>query len=108
MKKFVFMYYGSDISKDASQEEMKASRDNWMGWFGTFQNKIVDSGNPFALESKSVSSKGVETVSSHTTPSTGYTIVNAEDMDEAVEIAKGCPLAKSADGAVQVYESMPM
>lgn len=108
MKKFVFVYQGSDVTKNANQEAMKASRDSWMAWFGTFQDKMVDGGNPFAPDGKSVSSKGVEMLSDDMTAATGYTIINAKDMGEAVEIAKGCPLVTSNGGAVRVYEAMPM
>lgn len=39
----------------------------------------------------------------------GYTIINAASMDEATEIAKGCPaLQDDPEGAVRVYEAMPM
>ena len=35
---------------------------------------------------------------------TGYTMVNAEDMDEAEGIARGCPMITS----IRVYEAMSM
>jgi hypothetical protein len=39
----------------------------------------------------------------------GYTIINAKDMKEATEIAKGCPaLVEDSEGTVRVYEAMPM
>ena len=107
MKKIVFLYYGSDISEGATKEEKKASMDKWMAWFGTFNDKMVDGGNPFAPDGKSVSAKGVKAVATDVS-STGYTIINVKDIHEAVEIAKGCPLAKSARGAIHVYETMPM
>jgi hypothetical protein len=106
MKKFVFVYQGKGMAQDISKEEMKASMDRWMAWFSTFQDKMVDGGNPFAPEGKSVTAKGVEIVSH---PATGYTIINAKDMDEAVSIVKTCPaLEESNGGGVQVYEAMPM
>lgn len=105
MKKFVFIYFGSDVTRNASQEDRKASMDKWMAWFGTFQDKMVDGGNPFPPGGKSVSAKGVKDVD--TKPATGYTIINAKNIDEATEIAKGCPLTEG-DGAIQVYEAMPM
>ncbi|HVZ12484.1 MAG TPA: YciI family protein [Patescibacteria group bacterium] len=108
MKKFVFVYHGSDVDANASSEVMAASKDKWMAWFGTFHDKMVDGGNPFAPSGKSVTSKGVETVSAEMTPATGYTIINANSMDDAVEIAKGCPLAQENTGAVRVYEALPM
>jgi len=108
MKKFVFVYFGSDVTRDATPEERKASMDKWMAWFGTFQDKMVDGGNPFAPGGKSVSANGVKAVSGDTKPATGYTIINAKDIDEAAEVAKGCPLVESNEGSVQVYEAMPM
>ena len=35
---------------------------------------------------------------------TGYSIINAEDMDEAEAIAQGCPIVAS----IRVYEAMSM
>jgi hypothetical protein len=41
-------------------------------------------------------------------PVTGYSIVSADSMDEAIELAKGCPLASIDGAAVCVYEALPM
>ena len=41
-------------------------------------------------------------------PATGYSIVKAASLDEAVEMTKGCPLLESASSAVRVYETAPM
>ncbi len=109
MKKFVFVYYGKVKHDDISKEDMKQVMDKWMAWFGTFKEKMVDGGNPFAPGAKSVSAKGVETIPADMWPAKGYTIINAADMDEATEIAKGCPaLVDDSDGAVRVYETLPM
>jgi hypothetical protein len=108
MKKFVFIYYGKTMPKDVSPEQMKQMMDAWMVWFGTFKNQMVDGGNPFGDGAKSVTASGVETITSEKWPATGYTIINAKDMDEATKIAQGCPALKDVDGAVRVYEAMPM
>jgi hypothetical protein len=109
MKKFVFIYYGKVSSEELSKEDMKASMDKWMAWFGTFKDKMIDGGNPFVTGAKSVTAKGVETIPSDKWPATGYTIINASDMDEATKIAQGCPvLEENSEGAVRVYEAMPM
>ena len=110
MKKFIFMYYGSKVRhEDIRKEDMKATMDKWMAWFGTFKDKMVDGGNPFASVAKSVTAKGVETIPADKWPATGYTIINAKDMDEAVQIAKGCPaLGDDEEYAVRIYEAMPM
>ena len=98
MGKFVYIYYAG--ASDGG------SNDEWMSWFGKLGKKIMDPGNPFDEGGKAVNKDGVMGVKDM--PATGYSIVEAKDMDEAVEMAKGCPLVKSEDGAVCVYEALPM
>jgi hypothetical protein len=109
MKKFVFIYHGKVRPEDIAQEEMKDTMDKWMAWFGTFKDKMVDGGNPFAAGSKSVTANGIETMAPDMRPAKGYTIINASDINEAAEIAKGCPaLSDDSEGSVSVYEALPM
>lgn len=109
MKKFVLIFYGKVRPEDISKEEMKNTMDKWMAWFGTFKDQMVDGGNPFATGAKVVTAEGIETIPADKWPAKGYTIINAKDMDEATKIAKGCPaLEDDSEGAVRVYEAMPM
>ncbi len=109
MKKFILVYYGKVRPEDISKEEMKSTMDKWMAWFGTFKDQMVDGGNPFAAGAKSVTVKGIETIPADKRPAKGYTIINANDMNEATKIAKGCPaLQDDSEGAVRVYETLPM
>jgi hypothetical protein len=109
MKKFVLVFYGKVRPEDISKEEMEATMGKWMAWFGTFKDQMVDGGNPFAADAKSVTAEGVETIPADMWPATGYTIINASDMDEATKIAKSCPVLEGAgEGAVRVYEALPM
>src|SRR5258708_30369491 len=109
MKKFVFVLYGKVRPEDMSKEEMKSSMDKWMAWFATLKDKMVDGGNPFAQVAKSVTAKGVETIPADRWPAKGYTIINAKDMDEGTKIAEACPaLEDDVEGAIRVYEAMPM
>jgi hypothetical protein len=109
LKKFVFVYYGKIRHDDIKKEDMKDVMDKWMAWFGTFKDKMVDGGNPFAEGGQSVTKDGAETIPDDMWPAKGYTIINAKDMDEAVEIAKGCPaIEDDPEGTVRVYETMPM
>lgn len=107
MKKFVLVYHGKTMPGDISPEEMKSTMDKWMSWFGSFKDKMVDGGNPFGPDAKSVTEKGIEQVSKDKYPATGYTIINANNISEATEIAKSCPVIETG-GAVRVYEAMPM
>jgi hypothetical protein len=99
MGKYVYVYYAgkdTDAGDDAA----------WGQWFGKLGDKIVDAGNPFNSGGQAVHAGGVMPVQDH--PVTGYSIVNAGSMEEATELAKGCPLVKSKDGAVCVYEALSM
>jgi hypothetical protein len=109
MKKFVFVYYGSKKHEGMSEEEVGKVMEAWKAWFGTFGDKMVDGGNPFATGGMSVTAKGAEAIPADMWPAKGYTIINAESMDEAVEVSKGCPvLEDDPEGAVRVYEAVPM
>lgn len=99
MGKYVYIYYAGTASDGGSAEE-------WGKWFGELGSKLVDGGNPFKEGGKAVSQDGVMDVQSR--PATGYSIVTADDMAQATEMAKGCPLMSAKDGAVCVYEALPM
>ena len=96
MKKFVFLAVGYETPS----EEIK---DAWMNWFGSIRDHLVDSGNPFG-PGMEITSDGVNKLSHDKGAIAGYTIINAESMDEAVQIAKGCPIITS----MRVYEAMVM
>ena len=99
MGKYVYLYYAgkdSDAGDDAA----------WGKWFGELGDNLVDGGNPFAEGGQAVHAGGKMPVKDM--PATGYSIVNAGSMDEATELAKGCPLLGAKDSAVCVYEALPM
>jgi len=98
MGKYVYIYYAG-MSDGGSAEE-------WGAWFGKLGSKLIDAGNPFGDGGKAVNQEGVMTVKEM--PATGYSIVSAESMEEATEMAKGCPLMSAKDSAVCVYEALPM
>jgi hypothetical protein len=82
MGKYVFIYYAGKDSDGGNDEA-------WGTWFGQLGSKLVDGGNPFNTDGQAVNKSGVMTVDKM--PATGYSIVNAETMEEATEMAKGCP-----------------
>ena len=106
MKKFVFVYYGGGMPDDVPKEEAMAE---WGKWFESLGKKLVDGGNPFDDGGQEVSADGVTDISRENS-SSGYTIVNADSMEQAVEIAKDCPMHKHTKGRarVRVYEALPM
>ncbi|HEY4964687.1 MAG TPA: hypothetical protein VIH90_08425 [Candidatus Saccharimonadales bacterium] len=99
MGKYVYIYYAGTESDGGSNEE-------WGKWFGELADKLVDAGNPFNDGGQAVHHGGVMPVKEM--PVTGYSIVSAASIDEAIDMAKGCPLTSTKDGAVCVYEALPM
>ncbi len=102
MKNFVYIYDNGGDMGDMPMEEVKAA---WMAWFEKLGDKLVDAGNPFNDGAQAITKGGVMAV---TKPATGYSIVKASSMDEAIDTAQGCPLLQSDTAAVLVYETLPM
>jgi hypothetical protein len=100
MGKYVYLYYDSSDGAESGDNEA------WGKWFEKLGDKIVDAGNPFNPAGQAVHQGGVMPVKDN--PATGYSIVNAESMEEATELAKDCPLLAAKDSAVCVYEALPM
>ena len=93
MKKFLFLTYGFE---NPTPEIMGA----WGKWFESFADKMTDSGHfPGGRE---ISHSGTKDLPLGPDSITGYAILNAENLDEAEKIAKGCPMIAST----RVYEIM--
>ena len=96
MKKFVFLTFGFETP---TQEIMDA----WSNWFASIGDKILDSGNPFR-PGREITHAGIKELPQDKDAITGYMIINAENIDAAVQIAKACPIITS----IRVYEAMSM
>jgi hypothetical protein len=103
MGKFVFAYTGG--SAPESPEEQQAVMSAWTGWLGELDGVIVDRGNPF-MTSSTVSADG-SVGAGGASGLTGYSIVSADSLDAAGELAKGCPIF-AGGGKVEVYEAHEM
>ena len=102
MANFVLAYRGG--STPDSESEQQAVMEAWMGWFGALGDAVVDGGAPFG-GSMSRSSDGA--AAGAPSALTGYSIITADSLDAATELAGGCPVLNSG-GSVDVYEAMPM
>jgi hypothetical protein len=98
MKKFVLLYTGT--RDQAPTDESIAA---WGEWFGSLGDKLVDAGNPFG-QGREVSAGSTTELSPSASGVTGYTLINAQDIDEAEKIALTHPTVPS----IQVFEAMPM
>ena len=99
MSNYVLAYKGGAMAQtDAEREAAMAA---WGGWFGSLGDAVVDAGNPFgASTSLAAGSNGA--VSSGLS---GYSVLRADSLDAAAELAKGCPVLANG-GGVDVYETI--
>lgn len=78
----------------------------WGQWMETNGPRLVEPGNPVGM-SKTVSASGVAD-NGGANPTSGYTIVSADDIDAACEIAKSNPMVVDGSGSVEIAEIIPM
>jgi hypothetical protein len=86
-----------------TEAEQKQTMDAWNAWFAKHGEAITDAGNPFTQTTKTVTADGRVSDGAFAAAS-GYTLVKADSLDKAVEIAKGCPVMLGG-AEVAVYET---
>ena len=101
MPNFVFAYHGGE--KPETDEEVAEVMADWKNWMSSMAGSIVDMGNHVGM-SKTVTADGVEDHGG-SNPLSGFTVVSANDIDGAIEMAKGCPILKSGS-TVEVAEAI--
>ncbi len=103
MTKYVLLYTGGAMP--ANEAEQKAAMKGWEEWFGRLGKAVADQGEPFGPKAKSIDVKGAVSDGAIGTPATGYSIIEASSLDEAVKLAKGCP-ALQGGSKITVYETL--
>ena len=104
MARFILLYKGpatpqADITPEVGAQFMQA----WEAWMGKVGGALVDGGAPFTGSSTAVVADGSTRSASDLT---GYTIVEAQDIDAAKALVGGNPFLEdgSAKFAVEIYE----
>lgn len=101
MKEFALIFRNVyNPGAQPSAEQMKKITTSWMNWMESIaaQNKLSNQGNRLSVnESKTVKPNNVITDGPYTEVKefiNGYIVVKTADVDEAIELAKGCPILK--------------
>jgi hypothetical protein len=97
---YVLVYKGGGTPD--SEDEQQAVLAAWNSWYGSLGPAVVDGGNPFG-PSTTVAPDGTVR-DGGAAGLTGYTILQADDLGAATELAKGCPVLASG-GSIEVYET---
>ncbi len=105
MANFVLLYSGGSMPE--SQAEQAAVMKAWDAWFGGLGSAIVDGGNPFTPKAKRIASDGTVSEGAVGTMPRGYSILKADSLDEAVEMARRCPVLQGG-AQISVYETFPV
>ena len=109
MTKFMFVYHAPMSPADAAPpdpEQMQEVMGQWMAWAGKVGGGMVDFGTPLANGVRVAADGG-------TSPSTrevaGYSIIEADDLDAALALAKDHPHLNMPGGCeIEVHEALPV
>ena len=102
MPEYIFAYHGGEMPE--TEEEGAKMMERWNVWMQGLGDALVEPGNPVG-KSWTVSASGLET-NGGSNPLSGYSVVTAESMEAAAEMAKGCPHMDS--GTVELAEIITM
>jgi hypothetical protein len=103
MSQYIITYLGGD--QPTSPEKGKQHFAKYQEWLNSLGDSAVSPMNPFK-NTHTVKPDGSVTTGSSTKMS-GYTIIEAESMDAALEISKACPFL-DINGTLEVSEMMQM
>ncbi len=110
MKEYLFLLRGGRPIETKTPEENKAEMAAWGAYMGGLaQGGNLSGGLPLMPGGSVVSASGTvdEPVNAGEGIVGGYLIVKAENKEQAIEFAKGCPIVAD-EGNVEVRELAPM
>lgn len=103
MPQYIITYLGG--TKPSSPEEGKKHFAKYMEWIASLGDSAISPANPMK-DTHTVASDGSVATGSTTTMS-GYTIIAAESIEAALDIAKACPFLE-VGGSLEVSELVQM
>jgi hypothetical protein len=105
MSEFTFLYRGRQTN--ASPEQMQKTMEKWMAWFKELGAKghIKDMGHPLEHGGRVVTGEKKTVTDGPFAEAKdvvgGFTLIEARDLEQAGELAKGCPILE-VGGSVEV------
>ena len=110
MKKFVVIYHAPPEAMaamaDASPEQKAEGMKPWFAWKDSLGDKLIDFGAPLVGGQQILADGSTKT---STKEVTGYSMIQAEDMEEAKSLLASHPHLKWTDGCdIEVHECISM
>lgn len=103
MADYMLAFHGGSMPE--TEEEGAKVMAAWGAWMQGIGENMVNPGNPVGM-SKTVSASGVAD-DGGSNPLSGFTIIKADTIEGACEIASGCPII-DAGGSVEVAPIVAM
>jgi len=103
MSQYIIVYLGGE--QPSSPEEGRQHMVKYMDWLSSLEGSVVSPANP--LKNTSTVNPDGSVVTGGTTTMSGYTIIEAGSLDEALSVAKKCPFL-DVGGSLEVSELMQM
>jgi hypothetical protein len=108
MSEFLYLYRGGEDGQSGqTPERLQQTMQKWMTWLKDLAAKghVKDQGQPLERRGKLVSGRQKAVTDGPFAEVKdvigGYTLILARDLEQAVELSKGCPIFES-NGAVEV------
>jgi len=102
MADYVLLYTGGRMPE--TDEERDAVMKAWDSWLHELDGDLKDAGNPFSPNAKTIASDGAVSDGNGGIAGSGYSILKADSIDDAVAKTKGCPVLQGG-GGVTVFET---
>ena len=106
MAKFILVYRGkaTDMS-DMTEEQQAKVMEGWKSWMGKVGSALTDVGNPFGPGAGLVDDGSIRDANALS----GFSIVEASDLDAARKLADGHPYLSEGKGnyGIDIYELIP-
>lgn len=104
MAKYLFVFHGGGAPQ--GKEVQAKAMDDWGAWFGSMGADVVDGGNPVG-KSTTVKSDGSVVNNGGPNPTSGYSLIEAKTLEDAIAKAKRCPLLASG-GSIELAPTLDM
>jgi hypothetical protein len=102
MNDYLLLYSGGKMPE--SQEEQAQVMKAWTDWMGQVGDALKDGGNPFTPAAKNISADGSVSDGPAGSMASGYSILKADSLDAAADMAKGCPVLQGG-AKITVFET---
>ena len=100
MTNYLLVYKGGGMPSDP--EEGAKVMASWGEWMKMCGESLVDAGNPCSSSMNVTKDSTSAVVAS---PVSGYSVIKADSMEDAVKAAKMVPLVVDGTGSCEVYET---